>query len=492
MVMSSISIAVAALAFVLGLAIQLLAIRVAHRFKLLDMPTARRRHSRPIPVVGGLGIFATLAVSALAWWALSPAQFTGLAPSALIFGFCVATLIVLGLVDDVRGMGPYPKLGIELLLACLVLAFEPRIHEVCLHWQEIMGPLIWPLAILWIVGITNAINLIDGLDGLAGGTCLLAAVSIFVLSLWSQSDAVFVSLFTALLIPSTLSFLVFNWSPARVFLGDNGSLPLGFTLASMSLMCRPHTHSWIMLASVVLMLGYPILDTGLAVSRRFRKRLPLFKADRSHLHYRILRLGLTVPHTAALLLSISVYLQVSAICVNLMSTASAALGISLVLFSIFSLVFLVRGIERWRVVRLYDISRNQAAKHSPEPRLYPSMTIELETLLEAGMSEEKSRYSQLISALQLMLETHARTGDLVITSNQRLSLIFVNAVESPDFEALVRRRFEEKLALFLKLYNLQCSLSSIPITFERRTLILTSRQATEPATAAPTRETEAA
>ena len=460
-------------ALIAGLAIQWINIKVAHRFKLLDIPTARRRHVSSTPVTGGVGLFASWTVGIIIYTCLAPDWFKGYELSLLIMGTSVVVLIALGLVDDLKGLSPRWKLSIEFIVAGLVVGLEPQVNAICTHWSGTLGIFVWPMAMIWIVGITNSINLIDGLDGLGGGMSLLVASSITVLSLWTGEQAQFVTVIMLMLVASTSGFLRYNWFPAKVFLGDNGSLPLGFLIAATSLMCRPQSRSWIMIASVVLMLGYPILDMGLAVLRRHKKRFPLFKADRNHLHHRIQRLGLSVPHTAALLLSTGLYLQIASLCINQISPPSAALGIAVVCFSIFSLLHLIRSIERWRVKKIF-----YGIEHAPQEfgkeaasEAHTIMHIELETLLEAAMFEEQGRCHQLVAALELMLSSMVRPTDVLFKTNQRISIVFTKDRIDLAASKEVEKRFHQHINHFLSLYNLQCSLSGIPITFETATIL---------------------
>jgi UDP-GlcNAc:undecaprenyl-phosphate/decaprenyl-phosphate GlcNAc-1-phosphate transferase len=455
---------------VTGLIVHYFGIKAAHRWKWMDIPTNRRRHSHPVPLIGGSCVILTWVISLIFYSLQQPQWHTEYISSILPMGFSLLVLQILGLVDDLRGLGPKFKFLVQGIVAVIVLTFEPQVHEICMHWRSVVGPLVWPLAVMWIVGVTNAINLIDGLDGLAGGTILLVSSSILTLSIWTGGTAYFATVSMALLIPSLLTFLRYNWNPAKIFLGDNGSLPLGFMLANASLMCRPQTKSWIMIASLVLMLGFPILDTGLATFRRFQKNLPLFQADRNHLHFRILRLGLTVKQTALLLLSIGLYLQITSLSINLLDPAAAAIGIALVGFSIFSLMLIIRSIETWRIGRIFtNLGNVPELNASPiTSKIYSLLVIELDPLLEAGMSEEKSRYRELVYALQVMLKANIRMTDLLLMSDRKISIILSDF--DGDEEGVIKR-FKERIQSFLSLYSLQCSLSSLPVSLEKRPII---------------------
>jgi UDP-GlcNAc:undecaprenyl-phosphate GlcNAc-1-phosphate transferase len=455
----------------LSLATHRLGIPLAHRFGLLDVPNPRKVHARATPIVGGICILLASLGGLSLYLALDPAFWTKNQASLLTLLFCVSLLISVGVVDDVKGLGPRPKMGFQALAAIACLAFEPHVHQFCLNWQTVMGPIIWPAAAIWLIGITNAVNLIDGLDGLAGGTSLLVCSSILLLNLTNGSDYP-PTVLMALLIPAVFSFLTVNWNPARMFLGDNGSLTLGFLIASSSLMVRPSfdiSTSWIASATVLLMMGYPILDMGLAVRRRYQKGLPLFKADRNHLHYRIQRLGLSVRETSSLLLSISFYLQIAALALNFVSPWIAALGIGLSFLSIFSMLYVIRAIEKSRVAKL-------SAEHAPTPgtsnviRLDPGyhvLNIELAPLYEVGLMEERVRCGNLVQSLEAMVKAMVRSTDEVVRSHDRLSIILRESLDTDASRKLLIERFSKKLEKFSELMELQTSLSSLPITLSR-------------------------
>jgi len=157
-------------------------IRTAHRFKLLDVPSPRRRHRAPTPIIGGLGIFFTWTLGMAAFSFIQPEWFATHVQSMIPIAVSLVILITLGIFDDVKGLTPKPKFLFQAIAAAIVIAYEPNIHYLCLAWQSVVGVLVWPLMAMWIVGITNAVNLVDGLDGLAGGTALLVSISIAVVT----------------------------------------------------------------------------------------------------------------------------------------------------------------------------------------------------------------------------------------------------------------------------------------------------------------------
>ena len=313
----------------LGVCIQYFNILLANRFKLLDIPSARRQHPVPTPVTGGVGLILTWFSGLTLFYYMAPGVLQDHWQSLTILTVGAVILVILGLVDDLKGLSPSWKLGVETLVAGFTLFFDPKLNSFCSHWTSTLdlaglgatGLIIWPIVILWIIGITNAINLIDGLDGLAGGYSFLVLSSIAFLSYTFGPDpAQFALIFAGLFATSIISFLFFNFPHAKIFLGDNGSLPLGYLISTTSLLCHPNSKSWMVIVSIILMLGYPLLDMGLAVLRRYSAKQPIFKADRTHLHYRIQRLGLNKGQTLILLLSVGLLLQFTAIAMDHLSS----------------------------------------------------------------------------------------------------------------------------------------------------------------------------
>lgn len=468
-----------AFTLIIGFLLNRAAIGLGHRFGLLDIPTSRRRHRQPTPIIGGLGVLGAWLCGVLIHGFLNRAWFWTHSQGILVFLSCVLILVVLGLVDDLRGLGPLVKLSVQIFTALLVLNFEPSVNALIHHWSETaLGPLVWPMGVLWIVGITNAINLIDGLDGLAGGMTLLVSCSILVLSLWTGSDAVVGIVLIGNLIPAVMSFLKFNWHPARIFLGDNGSLPLGFLLGTGALLCRPESKSWIMVASVILMLGYPVLDMGQSVLRRRRNKLPLFKADRVHLHYRVMRIGLSVPQTALLLLSIGFFLQISALAINLMDPPSAVLGIFVVLFSICTLLFLVYSIEKWKVNRTFQQVRRTSRFSAPvnELKVCTVLNIDLSPILESNSFENRGKSANIVSALELLLISTLRQTDQMIIGEKKITIVFDDSSNTDKAHLeILKQKFASKINTFFELFNLTGSLSNLPISISQQSIIVSAQ-----------------
>ncbi len=274
-------------------------IRLAGWIGAIDRPGVRTVHKRPIPRIGGVAIFLsalTLIIAVIflnnsigdAFRAARVQVITLLGSATLVFA--------IGLVDDLKGLPARIKFLAELLTAAVLCSVGVRISGIALtdRWTLALGGWGYVLTILWIVGITNAVNLSDGLDGLAAGICSIACSVIALFAIhWGN---VIMGVFMLALLGSLCGFLVFNFNPAKVFMGDCGSLFLGFTIAASSVMCMTKSAAFVGLALPALALGIPIFDTLFSMLRRFLERRSLFAPDRSHFHHRLLDLGLEHRH----------------------------------------------------------------------------------------------------------------------------------------------------------------------------------------------------
>jgi UDP-N-acetylmuramyl pentapeptide phosphotransferase/UDP-N-acetylglucosamine-1-phosphate transferase len=209
--------------------------------------------------------------------------------------FAAGFMFMAGLIDDLKtnGLQARVKFMAQIAAAVVVCAAGVRIKSVVITNSLTLnfGWFSWPLTLLWIVGITNAVNLSDGLDGLAGGICAVACGVAAVFAASTGNPAIVVLMLA--LLGSITGFLFFNFNPAKVFMGDCGSMFLGFTIASSSILCFSKSFAFVGLALPVVALGVPIFDTLFSMLRRFLERRSIFSADRSHFHHRLIDLGLT-------------------------------------------------------------------------------------------------------------------------------------------------------------------------------------------------------
>ncbi len=282
-----------------------LVIRLARRIGAVDYPGLRSVHTRPIPRIGGVAIYlsATCVIVALLFLNhASSDRFREMRLQVFTLLGSATGIFLLGLVDDLKALPARWKFLAELLGAGTLCLAGVRIGSIGLGSgsEIVLGWLGWPLTILWIVGVTNAVNMSDGLDGLAAGIAAIACAVIAIFALHSSTlhtggaydNDVMMALFALTLLGSLTGFLIFNFNPAKVFMGDCGSLFLGFTIASMSVVCVSKSAALVALALPALALGIPIFDTLFSMLRRFLERRSLFAPDRSHFHHRLLELGL--------------------------------------------------------------------------------------------------------------------------------------------------------------------------------------------------------
>lgn len=333
-------------ALVAALAFTPVVVWVSQRLRLYDMPGERRVHTRPTPRLGGIAVFAATALALAAAGVGAPGRFT--TSPELLLGLALggAVMFGVGLYDDLRGLSPRAKLLAQLAAAGAVCALGFRIEALTLGGQSqaIASWVAVPLTMLWIVGITNAFNLIDGLDGLATGVAIVALGSSLAIALVLRRPEVM--LVAAALLGSLFGFLRYNFNPARIFLGDSGSLFVGFMLAVLSVAGSTKSSTAVLAIVPLFALALPLLDTILAVARRWLRGVAFSSADRRHIHHRLLARGLT-PRRAALLL----YVFSSALAsVALMSALAPERHVLLITSAgaVLSLVLLVWGLKGLR------------------------------------------------------------------------------------------------------------------------------------------------
>jgi UDP-GlcNAc:undecaprenyl-phosphate GlcNAc-1-phosphate transferase len=298
----------------LGLLLTPLVASAASAFGLVDAPGGRKVHSVSVPRLGGFAIVVSAALALGVTTFISPqtlpeveSSFSTLAPmligAALVFG--------VGLVDDLRPLSPSQKLAIELVAALVVMASGLRIERITLIGQTfVLGLLAWPVTLIWIVGLTNAFNLIDGVDGLAAGVAVIAGstCAVILVARGHQAEAMLL----AAMVGAAVGFLAYNFAPAKIFLGDAGSLLFGFILATTAITGWQKGATALAAGVPILIFALPIADAGATLLRRifggqstkgsFREVLRrIAQPDRLHIHHRLLAKGWSPRQTVALL-----------------------------------------------------------------------------------------------------------------------------------------------------------------------------------------------
>jgi UDP-GlcNAc:undecaprenyl-phosphate/decaprenyl-phosphate GlcNAc-1-phosphate transferase len=269
----------------------------------------RHLHLRPLPRLGGVAIFFAFLLSlsvALLASLFNPRLDFGSSPKGLLSILLPGLLIfLLGVYDDIHPVKPYVKFTVQALAGSILFAFGLRILDLPVLFLHHQFP--WflglPITILWVLAVTNAFNLIDGLDGLAAGSALFSTLVVFVVALISHSALV--SLMTLALAGAILGFLRFNFNPATIFLGDCGSQFIGFMLSALALRGAQKAPTIIAVAIPVVSFGLPILETTLSILRRFIAGRPVFTADREHIHHKLLQHGLSHRQVVIVLYAVS-------------------------------------------------------------------------------------------------------------------------------------------------------------------------------------------
>lgn len=266
--------------------------RLASKINAVDIPNDRKVHSFPIPRLGGLAIYFGFVVALCL--ALVLATVIGIRINHLmILGvFLGSTLLLLvGIWDDINNLRATTKLIWQIIAALIVVSFGVEISFISIPFNGLVaiGFFAIPLTLLWVVGITNAINLIDGLDGLAAGVIIISSVALFFVAL--RTHQIGAAILMLAMIGATLGFLRYNFFPASIFLGDSGSMFLGFVLATSSIIGVLKTTLVVALIVPVLVLGVPIFDTLFAIGRRLSVGKHPFEADNKHIHHMLLRAG---------------------------------------------------------------------------------------------------------------------------------------------------------------------------------------------------------
>ena len=302
-----------AAALIVALLVTPAVIFLAKKTGAMDAPNARKVHKKPVPRIGGLAIYAGF-MAAMIFVAIKfglDGEQTKETVGLVLSG---SLIVALGLVDDYKNLPARVKLAGQIFAAIiLVLLFDVRIDFVTdpfgdylyLEWFAV------PVTVFWLVGLTNTVNLIDGLDGLAAGVAAIASMTIMFVAL--DQNLILVAVMTAALAGAAVGFLKYNFNPADIFMGDTGSMFLGFMLAGISVTGAVKSVATIALIVPIFALGLPILDTTFAIVRRVRGGVPIFKPDKGHLHHRLLSVGFTQRQAVLLMYVISALFGLSAI-----------------------------------------------------------------------------------------------------------------------------------------------------------------------------------
>ncbi len=305
-----------AVAFLVSFSATPMVISLAHKVGAIDVPKDKRRvHKKPTPLMGGLAIFYGFVVSVICFATIDKE----------VMGILVGCVIVVttGIIDDITDMKAIVKLLCQILAAAVVVYSGVRIEHFANPFTQWFGaPYIvmdyWvscAVTIFWIVGICNAVNLIDGLDGLAVGVSSIASIALLTLTLISEN--LNVAIITAAVAGAGFGFLPYNFNPAKIFMGDTGALFLGFILACISVQGMLKMSAVITFAAPILILGLPIFDTVFAILRRLLTGKSPMQPDRGHLHHRLLDMGFSQRRVVAILYTLTAVLCMTAVVISI-------------------------------------------------------------------------------------------------------------------------------------------------------------------------------
>ncbi len=304
--------------------ITMLLMKLAPKIGIVDKPSPRKIHLKEVPKLGGLAIFISLTLTFFIATLLHPQIKTDFISSQSIAIFVgMGIMLILGLYDDIFKASWMWKFTFQIVAACIIVRHGILVSKITNPFSVpiqlgALGGMIFTVA--WIVGITNAINLSDGLDGLASGIIIIVCGVTFANSIHLMQTRpeqyqlfVFAAVTSICVLGAALAFLKFNFFPAKIFLGDTGSLLLGFLIACTAIRSAQLNTTTVALVVPIIALGLPILDTVLAFLRRTSKRRNPFRADKEHIHHKILESGLSHPETVLVLYGFCMILGIAAL-----------------------------------------------------------------------------------------------------------------------------------------------------------------------------------
>ena len=346
---------------------------LAFRIGAVDVPRDNRRmHKTPIPRMGGFAIYFAFTVTTLLFCEYTPQM------TALWFGGLI--LCVLGIFDDVFQLNSWMKLIVQIAVAFIAVWQDVTIEFInffgtyfTLGWLEI------PVTVFWIVGLTNAINLIDGLDGLSCGVSAICSLSLLLVTLTMADTSS--ALLTAILVGSCVGFLPFNTNPAKIFMGDTGALFLGYTLALLSIGGVFKLHTLMSFLIPLSIFGLPLFDTAFAFLRRIFTGKNPFKGDRGHIHHRLIDMGFNQKQTVGILYAVCGILGISALMFTSEHLEKAGI-IILLGFAIFAINFFIIRNPRTRElagIKLPPMDECAHAKKADEAKSDSAKTDEVKT-----------------------------------------------------------------------------------------------------------------
>lgn len=279
---------------------------LAFKIGAIDKPDNRKVHKKIMPRLGGLAIYIAFMLGVVASLELTW-DIVGILAGATV-------IVAVGVLDDKYQLPAKVKLVGQIIAACVLVAFDIRIEWLNNPFGGYFYVDYWlsvPMTIFWVISFTNVVNLIDGLDGLAAGVSAIASITVILVAV--QQGYYHIAIMTAALAGGIIGFIRYNFNPATIFMGDTGSMFIGYLLAAISVYGSVKTAATIALIVPAIALGLPIMDTAFAIMRRYTNGRPIFQPDKGHLHHRLLAMGMNQKQAVLLMYAITAVLGIAAV-----------------------------------------------------------------------------------------------------------------------------------------------------------------------------------
>ena len=351
---------------------------LAARLGAVDVPEDRKVHEKITPTLGGVAIYLSMMIGAGIFLIFGHNRVSGDIAGVLIGA---TVIVIFGAIDDVRGLSPISKLFGQVLGAGVLVIMGVQIQNLHIPGLAVISlspELSVIISLIWVVAFINIINLIDGLDGLAAGITCIASFSMFYYATQTGVGATFVdaALISIVMAGATLGFLRYNFNPASIFMGDSGSMLLGFMLGAVTIQGVLKSIAAAALIVPLIALAIPIVDTGMAITRRLRKGMPISHADKEHIHHRLLNMGHSQRQAVLLLYFWTALLCGTSLALKFMSNNKllwVVLGLTIGGFLLTAVPRVVRGEGNKGKHRAPRKRRGRKAKEEAEPMAAPDV-----------------------------------------------------------------------------------------------------------------------
>lgn len=333
---------------------------ISLKFNIVKEPNHRTIHESPMPLLGGIAIVLSTLASIISLYFVYEYKFVEIHDFSkpLILFLSGLIILVLGIFDDIRGVNPWGKFIVQAVAASIIWMFGIRLDFLLGYIESgaVINIISFFLTLLWMLSFTNAMNLIDGLDGLATGISSISFLSLGIISYINNNQIL--SFICIALAGATLGFLRYNFNPAKIFLGDTGSLFLGYMLGGISLLGAMKTATISSVMIPIILMGLPVIDTGLSIIRRILKNTSILQGDKEHIHHKLLEMGFSHRRVVIILYFFSVCF--SFLAMYLTFNSGKQVGLVVLIFSIASyLAFSKLGYKEYLKLLKYRLVNNE-------------------------------------------------------------------------------------------------------------------------------------